>query len=203
MKQAALILFLILSVNVFAESERFQLNEAELTEMTRARLVKPVTLHSSCKSISSIDRLSASGKIPTGKKIDLVLVSKKTRQTYLLSGDSLVYKFTSTFGSGYRNGPKIQEGDGRTPEGIYSLDYKNYDSKFHKSIHISYPSAADQKFANDHGVTPGGDVMIHGVRGWFGTGTNWTAGCIAMKNEDIDKLMSVVLVPTTVAICPL
>ena len=203
MKQAALIFVLILTINLHAESERFQLNESELTEMKRAGLVKPVTLHSSCKSVTSIDRMAATGRIPAGKKIDLVLVSKKTRRTYLLSGSTLVYKFISTFGNGYRNGPKIQEGDGRTPEGIYSLDYKNYNSKFHRSIHVSYPNAADRKFANDNGVSPGGEIMIHGVRGWFGTSSNWTAGCIAMQNQDIDKLMSVVSVPTTVAICPL
>lgn len=203
MKMAYLISLLAFSFNVQAGVERFQLNDSELTEMKRAGIVKPVTLHAQCKNISSINKMSATGRVPTGKKVDLVLVSKKTRYTYLFSGSVLTHKFKSTFGSGYSNGPKIQEGDGRTPEGVYKLDYKNYNSKFHKSIHVSYPSAYDRKFASDLGVSPGGDIMIHGTTWIFGTGSNWTAGCIAMKNDDIDKLINVVSVPTTVAICPL
>jgi murein L,D-transpeptidase YafK len=183
--------------------ERFQMNESELIELQRARLVKPAVLHSSCAKISSIDKMSPSNKVPAGKKVDLVLVSKKTRQTYLFSGTSLIYKFKSTFGKGYKDGNKIQEGDGRTPEGIYTLDYKNYDSKFHKSIHVSYPSQADRDFAKKHGVSPGGDIMLHGLRWFNGTNSNWTAGCVAMSNSNIDTLMNVVKVPTTVAICPL
>lgn len=203
MKYALLISLFTISFNVQADSERFKLNEAELTEMNRAGLVKPVTLHSSCKTISTIDKLKPTGKVPTGKKVDLVLVSKKTRYTYLFSGSVLTHKFKSTFGSGYKQGTKIQEGDGRTPEGVYTLDYKNYDSKFHKSIHVSYPNAFDRKFASDLGVSPGGAIMLHGTTWLFGTNSNWTAGCVAMKNDDIDKLISVVAVPTTVAICPL
>lgn len=203
MKHAFLISLLTLSFNAHAGVERFQLNDSELTEMKRAALVKPVTLHAQCKNISAINNMSATGKVPSGKKVDLVLISKKTRYTYLFSGSVLTHKFKSTFGKGYNDGAKIQEGDGRTPEGVYSLDFKNYNSKFHSSIHVSYPSAYDRKFASDRGLSPGGDIMIHGMTWLFGTGSNWTAGCIAMKNDDIDKLMSVVSVPTTVAICPL
>lgn len=147
--------------------------------------------------------MSATGRVPAGKKVDLVLVSKKTRYTYLFSGSVLTHKFKSTFGRGYSNGPKIQEGDGRTPEGVYTLDYKNYNSKFYKSIHVSYPSQYDRKFASDHGVSPGGDIMLHGTKWLLGVNSNWTAGCVAMKNDDVDKLMNVVTVPTTIAICPL
>lgn len=183
--------------------ERFQMNESEMIELERVKLVKPAILHSSCSQITSINKLVPSNKVPSGKKVDLVLVSKKTRQTYLFSGNSLIYKFKSTFGKGYKNGNKIQEGDGRTPEGIYTLDYKNYDSKFHKSIHVSYPNQRDRDFARQNGVSPGGDIMLHGLNWFNGTNSNWTAGCVAMKNSDIDILMDVVKVPTTVAICPL
>ena len=203
MKKAILLSLIAISLNVHADAERFKLNDSELTEMKRAGLVKPVTLHAQCKNISAINKMSPTGKVPSGKKVDLVLVSKKTRYTYLFSGSVLTHKFKSTFGSGYSNGPKIQEGDGRTPEGIYTLDYKNYDSKFYKSIHVSYPSQYDRKFASDHGVSPGGDIMLHGTKWPLGVNSNWTAGCVAMKNDDIDKLISVVSVPTTVAICPL
>lgn len=183
--------------------ERFQMNNAELTELERVKLVKPAILHSSCSKISTIDKMTPSNKVPSGKQVDLVLVSKKTRQTYLFSGTSLIYKFKSTFGKGYKNGNKIQEGDGRTPEGIYTLDYKNYTSKFHKSIHVSYPNQRDRDFAAQHGVSPGGDIMIHGLYWFNGTNSNWTAGCIAMSNNDIDTLIDAVKTPTTVAICPL
>jgi murein L,D-transpeptidase YafK len=203
MKSVILTLIAAMAFNAQAGVERFKLNDSEITEFKRAGIVKPVNLHEKCKNITAINMMSATGKVPFGKKVDLVLVSKKTRYTYLFSGSTLAYKFASTFGSGYKNGPKIQEGDGRTPEGVYKLDFKNYDSKFHSSIHVSYPSAYDKEFAKKYGVSPGGDIMIHGMTWFSGTGSNWTAGCIAMKNKDIDKLMNVVSIPTTVAICPL
>ncbi len=203
MKSVILTLIVAVTFNAQAGVESFQLNDSELTEMKRAGIVKPVTLHAQCKNITAINKMSATGKVPSGKKVDLVLVSKKTRYTYLFRGSTLTHKFASTFGKGYKDGPKVQEGDGRTPEGIYKLDFKNYDSKFHSSIHVSYPSAYDKEFAQKYGVSPGGDIMIHGMNWWFSTGSNWTAGCIALENKDIDKLMSVVAVPTTVAICPL
>jgi murein L,D-transpeptidase YafK len=204
MKKAILLLLLLTaSFNVYADEqnvERFELNSSELEEAARGRAKKTPVLHSSCKSISSIDKMNPSGRIPSGKKIDLVLVSKKTRYTYLLSGSSVIYKFKSTFGKGYKDGPKVQEGDNRTPEGIYSLTSKNYNSNFHSAMRVSYPNDYDKEYAKEYGVSAGGDIMLHG-NGM--TAFNWTAGCVAMKNKDIDKLMSVVKVPTTVAICPL
>lgn len=210
MKNTILLLLLTVSMNVHADEqqvERFQMNDSEMIEMSRVRAKKTPVLHSSCGSISAIDKMSAKGSVPSGKKVDLVLVSKKKRTTYVFAGSTLVYKFKATFGKGFENGPKVQEGDNRTPEGIYTLDSKNYNSKFYKSLHVSYPNAYDRSFASDLGVSAGGDIMLHGSPNWMGgmgmMGSNWTAGCVAMKNKDIDKLMSTVKVPTTVAICPL
>ena len=114
-------------------------------------------------------------------------------------------------GFGYHPvGHKQQEGDKRTPEGRYVLDYKNANSTFFKSIHISYPNAADKANARRLGVSPGGDIMIHGqandpkVRVAIDrfASPDWTYGCISMKNEDLQRLWGLVSVPTPIHIQP-
>jgi lipoprotein-anchoring transpeptidase ErfK/SrfK len=210
MKKTILLLMLTVTMVAHAEeqmTERFKMNDSEMEEMSRVRAKKTPVLHSFCKSISAIDRQNPTGKVPSGKKIDLVLVSKKTRRTYAMVGSTVVYSYKATFGKGYSNGPKVQEGDNRTPEGIYSLTSKNYDSKFHSALRVSYPNSYDRSFASDLGVSAGGDIMLHGSPNWMGgigmMGSNWTAGCVAMKNKDIDQLMSKISIPTAVAFCPL
>ncbi len=92
------------------------------------------------------------------------------------------------------SGPKRREGDGLTPEGDYVIDARNAASGYHRALHISYPSAADRADAARRGVAPGGDVMIHGLKngfGWIGRlhrMADWTAGCIALTDEEVDEL---------------
>lgn len=103
-------------------------------------------------------------------------------------------------------GHKVQEGDQRTPEGIYQIDLKKSDSAFHLALHISYPGPQDIQNANQKGVSPGGAIMIHGVRngfGWLGRLHllfDWTAGCVAVMNPEIEELWRVVPVGTEVEI---
>ncbi len=193
--------------------ERFQMNESEMIENERAGLTKPITYHASCKSIATIDSMKPAGKLESGKDIDLILISKKTRQIYLLNENKVIFKHPVTFGRAFDKGPKIQEGDNRTPEGIYSIDYKNLDSKFHKSLHISYPSKYDREFAKQNGLSVGGDIMIHGLPNYKGNANdaksdrfnrrNWTAGCVATRNSTTDQMINIIKINTTVAICPL
>lgn len=208
------ILFTCLFSVLKIQAQEIEITASQLEENIRAGVTKPVVLHSSCKSISAIDSSKPLGQLPAGFAIDLILISKKTRMTYLFSQNNLIYKFKSTFGKAWNEGAKIKEGDKRTPEGIYTIDSKNYDSKFHNALHISYPNAYDKKFAEQNGyASAGSDIMMHGLPNFFGNMTdaeadnfnkkNWTAGCVAFKNSDIDKIMSLIKVPTTVAICPL
>lgn len=105
-------------------------------------------------------------------------------------------------------GHKQQEGDERTPEGVYVLDYKKSDSAFYKAIHISYPNETDQLRAKNLGVDPGGFIMIHGQRNglsWLSGLTqmfNWTDGCIAVTNAEMDEIWQLVDKGTAVEIKP-
>jgi len=132
---------------------------------------------------------------------------KSERRLYLMHDDEIITVFPVTFGSNPK-GHKQQEGDGRTPEGLYQLDWKHSDSGYHKSIHISYPNAADQKKASEIGVEPGGAIMVHGQKngwGWLAPLAryiNWTDGCIALRNVDMDVFWSRVEPGTPIEIRP-
>ncbi len=140
-------------------------------------------------------------------KADLVVVNKKEKRLYLYKGKKSFKMYRVAFGSNPK-GHKMQEGDEKTPEGKYFLDYKNADSSFYKAIHISYPNEEDKKRARKRGVSPGGQIMIHGQKngyGFFGFITqffNWTDGCIALKNSEMDELWSSVKVNTSIVIEP-
>jgi len=105
-------------------------------------------------------------------------------------------------------GPKEREGDGRTPEGIYSIDFHKPESAFHRALHVSYPSAQDSTRAAEAGISPGGDIMIHGLPNGLGAlGAayrlhDWTAGCIAVTDPEIDEIYSSVNDGTPIKILP-
>ena len=136
---------------------------------------------------------------------DKVLVDKSDEKLYLLKNGSVIAEYSVAFGSDPQ-GHKQQEGDGRTPEGQYVLDYKKADSSFYKSIHISYPNQTDKQAAAAKGVDPGGLIMIHGQRNWFGWLSfitqrfDWTDGCIAVTNSEMDEIWNMVAVNTPIEI---
>ena len=105
-------------------------------------------------------------------------------------------------------GGKQEEGDMKTPEGIYKIDGRNPQSSFYLALHISYPSDEDNKRAATHGVSAGSDIMIHGIqngRGWIGAfhrWKDWTAGCIAVTDEEIEELWRVKSDGTPIEIHP-
>ena len=91
-------------------------------------------------------------------------------------------------------GHKERQGDNKTPEGTYVIDARNRDSRFHLSLRISYPNERDKKRAKELGVSPGGDIMIHGIKNglsWVGnahSGIDWTKGCIAVTDQEIEEI---------------
>ena len=138
---------------------------------------------------------------------DAVLVIKSEKRLYLMREGEPFASFRVSFGSNPR-GHKQEQGDGRTPEGRYILDYKNPGSAYYKSIHISYPNAKDRKEALKRGVEPGGDIMIHGQKNGYGRLSflvqrfNWTNGCIALSDRDMDTVWNAVKPGTPIEIKP-
>ncbi|MGP4716733.1 L,D-transpeptidase family protein [Psychrobacter sp. T6-6] len=143
--------------------------------------------------------------IPSSIVIDRVFVDKSDRILKLMSDGKVIRSYRIALG-GSPTGHKQQEGDQRTPVGVYTLDYKNENSIAHRSIHISYPNAADKAHANSLGVSPGGDIMIHGQMNgfghlsWLNQSRDWTDGCIAVTNDEMDTIMAAVKVGTVIEI---
>lgn len=188
-----------------------------LTELTpKARALqnipaKPVIIPAHCEMLSSIDEMKPTLNADVSQSIDLIVVSKAKRKIYFMSKDQVIFAFTTAFGEGL--GHKIQEGDQRTPEGTYQISIKNSESLFHKSLGISYPNAEDRAYAKKYHVQPGGDIMIHGMSNKISLAqneivantinlTNWTQGCMAVRNDQIDLVFPRVKVGTPVEICP-
>jgi murein L,D-transpeptidase YafK len=139
---------------------------------------------------------------------DKVIVDKTKRKLLLLKQSRVFKVFDITLG-GDPIGHKMQQGDKKTPEGHYTLDYKNPKSKFYRSIHISYPNSTDIKRARALGVSAGGDIMIHGQRNGatfteqiVNRYRDWTAGCISVSNHDMDEIWRTVEAGTPIEIRP-
>jgi len=145
--------------------------------------------------------------LPANTRADRVVVRKGERRLELYQGATLLRTYAIALGRVPR-GPKQQEGDGRTPEGHYLLDYRNPRSSYHKALHVSYPSAADTLAARNRGVSPGGLIMLHGVRNGLGfVGRlhrifDWTDGCIAVTDAEIDEIWRSVTDGTPIEIQP-
>lgn len=139
--------------------------------------------------------------------VDLVRVDKSERKLELLSGEVVVRSYGIALGAS-PVGHKLQEGDERTPEGRYVLDWRNPNSAFTKSIHVSYPNAIDRAAAKRAGVDPGGMIMIHGQSKGFGWWSwlmqlyDWTNGCIAVTDEDMAEIWQMVENGTPIEINP-
>jgi murein L,D-transpeptidase YafK len=143
--------------------------------------------------------------IPAHAGVDLVKVDKSKNRMYLFDDGHLIKEYHVALGAN-PNGHKQQEGDEKTPEGVYTLDYKKEDSSFYRAMHISYPNEIDKASARRLGVSPGGFIMIHGQRNWLGwlapitQQFNWTNGCIALTNSEMDEFIELVNVGTKIEI---
>ncbi len=140
-------------------------------------------------------------------RVDRVIIDKSERSLVLVNGDRPIRSYTVALGASPK-GPKRFEGDERTPEGVYTIDFRNDNSAFHLALRISYPNEADRMCALEAGLDPGGQIMIHGLKngqGWLGErhlGDDWTDGCIAVTNAEIEEIWSLVDLGTPVEIRP-
>lgn len=123
-------------------------------------------------------------------KADNILVVKSERKLYLRNGSKVVKSYPVSLGKN-PTGHKVREGDKKTPEGTYLLDWRNPQSKFYKSIHISYPTPTEQEKAKQAGFNAGGMIMIHGEPTTLSLAKkriDWTDGCIAVSNQHMDEI---------------
>jgi murein L,D-transpeptidase YafK len=140
-------------------------------------------------------------------KADLVVVYKAERILQLKRAGRVLKTFPIALGRDPK-GPKLQEGDGRTPEGVYTLDWRKPDSQFYRALHISYPREGESVHATRWGVSPGGHIMLHGLPNGVSAERighprrDWTNGCIALTNEEIDEIWARVEDGTTIIIYP-
>lgn len=139
--------------------------------------------------------------------VDLIVVDKSRRVMTLWAGNKPFRTYRIALG-GNPVGHKEQEGDSRTPEGRYIIDGKNPGSSFHLSLRISYPNKRDRATAATRGVSPGGQIMIHGTPEYLtmvqstGLVRDWTAGCIAVSNAEVEEIYKKVRIGTPIVIKP-
>ncbi len=161
-----------------------------------------------CAATISSYSVFAVSELSPNDKADYVVVKKTERKLYLYRGSEILKTYRIALGK-QPDGHKIREGDSRTPEGRYILDWRNPNSKFYRSIHISYPSRTDFRDARERGDSPGGAIMIHGQPTSWVEKTkllfnqdDWTEGCIAVQNHEMDEIWNAVDDGTPIEIIP-
>ncbi len=152
-------------------------------------------------------RYAALRAIPPSQKANRVVVLKSERRMALMRGDRVLKVYRIALGR-YAKGAKRQRGDAKTPEGVYTLDYVLKKSSFYRALHINYPSARDTAWARARGVRPGGDIVIHGIANYWTANEighpklDWTQGCIAVDNHEMDEIIATVQLPAQIEIHP-
>lgn len=165
--------------------------------------MKILKLVVACAALVGLTACSGSKfKSYDGPEVTRVVVDKSDRRLHLLTDDKVLKSYS--VGLGFApEGHKQSFGDGRTPEGHYVIDRRNPNSSFHLSLGISYPNAADIARARAQGDDPGGDIFIHGEsREAWGKGPDWTAGCISVKNREIETIYAMVRNGTPITLMP-
>jgi murein L,D-transpeptidase YafK len=140
-------------------------------------------------------------------RVDRVVVNKSRRELLLVSGENVLRSYRIALGFD-PVGHKVKDGDGRTPEGRYAIDRRNPRSAYHLSLGISYPNEIDRLRAGELGVDPGGDIMIHGLPNGVDPAErghpeqDWTRGCIAVSDAEMEEIWGLVADGTAVEINP-
>ncbi len=152
-------------------------------------------------------RASAALAMPPLGLVDSIVVEKKAHTLTLFRDAKPMRTYLVALGS-KPLGDKLRAGDNRTPEGIFYIDARQPNSKYHLALHISYPDAAHRARSQAIGAEPGGDIMIHGLPNGLGRAgashrvNDWTNGCVALTDEEIEQIWSVVPIGTPVEIKP-
>lgn len=155
----------------------------------------------------SFNTLASSPVVDGPRTVDKVLVMKSERKLYLQQRGETIKSYRISLGK-QPDGAKQREGDLRTPEGFYWIDWRKPSDNYQLSLHISYPNARDLAKAKQAGVSPGSMIMIHGTPvdeeypEWFFHTLDWTEGCIAMRNADIREVWNLVKDGTLIEIRP-
>ncbi|HCP82197.1 MAG TPA: hypothetical protein DIT67_11620 [Octadecabacter sp.] len=154
-------------------------------------------MFTSAAALFALTACSDKFRVYTGPPVTSVVVQKGRRQMFLMNGNDVLeaYDFELGFAPA---GHKQVEGDGKTPEGAYFIDRKNPNSSFYLSIGISYPNAADRARARELGRRPGGDIFIHGTPREKRSTEDWTAGCIAVRDREMEDIYAMVNVGTPI-----
>ena len=143
-----------------------------------------------------IKELSRGAEIDATNLVDTIVVYKSKRVLYAYKDGKKIYEFRISMGKNWDKGAKVQAGDYKTPEGSYKIIRKKCDNRLYKSLLVSYPNAKDRAKAKSLGVRTGGYITIHGQPKWNADGSgddytlehDWTEGCVAIPNKDLDKL---------------
>jgi murein L,D-transpeptidase YafK len=170
-----------------------------------------IDFHSRRAVVSAL-LLGLAGFMPRGAraetlKADRVVIYKSRRVLLLMRGGAVMESFLIALGQ-HPFGPKMQKGDGRTPEGFYRIDGRNPHSVYHLALHINYPNEVDRISSREQGVTAGGDIFIHGMPAKFGHTDpigyfkDWTDGCVSVGNKAIERIWEAVDDGTPVEIRP-
>lgn len=162
--------------------------------MNRATFLKGLA------ALTVLGACSSKFKTYNGPEVTRILVYKERRRIYLLHHTQVLKAYDIDLGFA-PVGHKQVEGDGKTPEGEYFIDRRNPDSSFHLSLGISYPNEADRAAAEELGKSPGGDIFIHGARRRRDRrGPDWTWGCIAVSNREMEDIYSMVRTGTPISL---
>lgn len=160
------------------------------------------------KVMARVGSGTAPAMVAPAEQADRVLVDKSERRLELWQGDTRLASYRIALGGAGDAGHKQREGDQKTPEGRYTIDWRNPRSMAHISLHVSYPNAADEEAARAAGHAPGGNIMIHGLpNGWGWLGPlhhlwDWTDGCIAVTNAEMREIWTKVPNGTPIEIRP-
>ena len=166
--------------------------------------MRPVTIALLLALATGISGCASKFKTYNGPEVTRVVVMKGERRMHLLHHDKVLKSYDFDLGFAPVGDKKV-EGDGKTPEGRYFIDRRNPNSQFHLSVGISYPNENDIREALEMGQRPGGDIFIHGEpngRGRAKLAADWTAGCIAVTNKEIERIYAMVRDGTPIDIYP-
>lgn len=146
-------------------------------------------------------------RLPAGARVDRLVVEKARRLLVAYRGNEVLATYPVSLGT-VPVGPKVREGDRKTPEGVYRITEHKQDSSYHRALRVSYPGPEDIERGRAGGYNPGSDIMIHGLPngmgliGRFQRWHDWTAGCVALTNPEIDELFAAVVPGAVVEIKP-
>ena len=160
-----------------------------------------------CTPSDSMNNRNRFHEIHLKSDIDSIVVMKRFRQMYVFNNRRLIKVYKVALGDS-PIGQKHFQGDMKTPEGRYHICGKNEQSVAHRSLAISYPNEDDRRYAKRFGKPTGGDIMIHGIMNGDENnaaaydGTDWTWGCIAVSNPEIEELFEHVKIGTPIIIKP-